>query len=101
MWLFRIIGCSRISPIPAFCAALAAARECEHCINRTLRDDESRLGTFPDPAILPDPSFLDANKTDLGGWCMAARAVGDIRNLALVGHSAAGKTTLGEALLLK
>ncbi|MBI5863677.1 MAG: elongation factor G [Planctomycetes bacterium] len=32
---------------------------------------------------------------------MGARAVGDIRNIALVGHSAAGKTTLGEALLLK
>ncbi len=32
---------------------------------------------------------------------MGARAIGDFRNIALVGHSAAGKTTLGEALLLK
>ena len=32
---------------------------------------------------------------------MGARPVGDIRNVAFVGHSAAGKTTLGEALLLK
>src|SRR5262245_6222727 len=30
-----------------------------------------------------------------------ARQVGDFRNIAFVGHSAAGKTTLGEALLLK
>ena len=32
---------------------------------------------------------------------MAERAVGDIRNVAFVGHNAAGKTTLGEAILFK
>ncbi|MFH1749084.1 MAG: elongation factor G [Planctomycetota bacterium] len=32
---------------------------------------------------------------------MAGQQVGDIRNIALVGHSSAGKTTLGEAILLK
>jgi elongation factor G len=32
---------------------------------------------------------------------MPERSVGDIRNIALVGHAAAGKTSLGEALLLR
>ncbi|MFO0838636.1 MAG: elongation factor G [Phycisphaerae bacterium] len=32
---------------------------------------------------------------------MAGQQVGDIRNVALVGHSAAGKTTLSEAMLFK
>ena len=32
---------------------------------------------------------------------MAGQQVGDIRNITLVGHSSAGKTTLGEAILLK
>lgn len=32
---------------------------------------------------------------------MAERGIGDIHNIALVGHAGAGKTTLGEAMLLK
>jgi len=32
---------------------------------------------------------------------MAVRQPGDIRNVAIVGHSSAGKTTLGEAILFK
>ncbi|MGD8452191.1 MAG: elongation factor G [Phycisphaerae bacterium] len=32
---------------------------------------------------------------------MAGYEIGDIRNITLVGHSSAGKTTLGEAILLK
>ncbi len=32
---------------------------------------------------------------------MADRSIGDIHNIALVGHAGAGKTTLGEAMLLK